>query len=252
MDRDPSWIDRGALRSLVKETAWRRVAPEPETRRADLPPEGVPRFLTEPPPARAPASVAPPAPPVPTTAPPIAAPPPEEQSPRQLEVLGGDRLRRASRPRRPTEIDPSAVTIKVPPPPPPGYVRMAVDPYVAAHQGSLEERIDRLLGWALESASMTSAFVADKDGLLLAARDTSASDEASATVFEQFLRQFEGFTGSRVDGHVLLTAGRRPLLVTWRHTPHGRYYLGLAGGTTPPLELVPPLGRALADALEAP
>lgn len=98
-------------------------------------------------------------------------------------------------------------------------------------------------------SGMEAAFVADRDGLLVAQHNSSDVDEAIATVFEGFLRQFEPFVEGRVDGHVALMAGDRRLFVTWHHSVHGRYYLGLAGQGDPPTDAVRELGQALRDAL---
>jgi hypothetical protein len=46
-------------------------------------------------------------------------------------------------------------------------------------------------------------------------------------------------------GHLLLDRAEGPLAVVWTHSPHGRMFVGLAGGTAPAADA---LGR-VADAL---
>jgi hypothetical protein len=139
-----------------------------------------------------------------------------------------------------------------PPPPMPA-------PFAPSASSSFEEALALLLTWAMDATAQSRAFVADRDGLLLAQTGYGAAPASSSVsrpgaeplagavcpAVELALSTMEGVEHALARGHVLLERADGPLTLVWANAPHGRLYLGLAGGRISPAE---PLAH-IADAL---
>jgi hypothetical protein len=130
-------------------------------------------------------------------------------------------------------------------PPPPSFGPRLY--YEAPPARALEDRLAHLLDWATDVSGADVAFVADREGLLLARRRATDVEEAVAAVLEGFLEQLGPFLGEAVEGHVTLRSHGRVFVVTWHETDVGRFFLGIVGAVAPPPSVVPELASALAS-----
>jgi|GEM_PF-2323264 len=226
MAHNLSWIDRDALRTLVAETAYRRVQVKED---AESPSS---TFVA--PPVETSSSV---------EAPAVATAPLGESKARKTASV-----RRASRPSLPDPVAVDAPATGVPSAPP---VRASmVEPFMPSGDGSLEARLELLMGWACKVTGLARAFVADAEGLLVASLDTGANavDEAAAIV-ELCAHRIPRDVGGADAGTVTMVAGERTHVVAWDLTRHGKTYIALSGTVAPTPEVLSTLSRALRDAL---
>lgn len=227
MAHSHSWIDPEALRSLVKETAYRRVglddgpvttapstsplidaAPIPRPRDRMRPPEPEPAL------ERAPASSRP--------------------------------LRSVRRATRPTLPNPDELGLPGSPPP----VRASMlDPFLAV-PGGLESRLEQLMVWACKVTGLARAYVADSEGLLVASLNAGANAvEHAAAAVELCSHSVPADVGGADAGSITMVASERTHVIAWQLTRHGRTYLSLSGTVQPTSEALSTLSRALRDAL---
>ncbi len=259
MAHNLSWIDPETLRTLVSETAYRRLEPTPTQAASPMttivvgpPPSPSPPWQAPPPfqapPLQGPASVAP-APPVPP-APSFRAPEPAPAPAPKVAAASGPRptgptgptgsVRRASRPTLP---DPD----RLPAPP----VRASMKkPFAPEPEATLDARLEQLMAWACQSTGLSRAFIADAEGLLVASRNTGANavDDA-ASIVELCARRVPRDVADAASGTVTMVAGERTHAVAWELTRHGKTYIALSGSVEPPPEVLATLGAGLREAL---
>lgn len=227
-----SWIDPETLRTLVSETAYRRVQAE---RPAPSPPVDVRRPESTPAPPRNPE--------------PDPSPPPvvrmSEPAPVVRSQTASRSVRRATRPSLP---DPDAQA--APPVPAPPVRASVYDPFRPPPGAALEECLEALMIWACRSTGLARAFIADADGLLVAAHNIGeqAVDDA-VFIVELCGRAVPREIAEADAGTVTMVAAERTHVVAWELTPHGKSYIALSGTAEPPPEAVANLSQALRDAL---
>ncbi len=230
MAHSHSWIDLDELRSLVKETAYRRVGGDDSPATA---PAGSPLVdaVGEVPPSARPNRM---------PSPQRAAEPAVQRTPAPSRPLGS--VRRATRPTLPNP------DLGLPGSPPP--VRASVvDPFLPI-PGSLESRLEQLMVWACKVTGLARAYVADSEGLLVASLNAGARavDDAAAAV-ELCSRSVPADVGGADAGSITMVASERTHVIAWDLTRHGRTYLSLSGTVEPTPEALSTLSRALRDAL---
>lgn len=226
MAHSHSWIDPDALRSLVKDTAYRRIGPD------DGPVTAAP--------ARSPLIDAAPAP-----RPRDRMRPPEPEPALQRTPAPPRPLRSVRRATRPTLPNPDELGPGSPPP-----VRSSMlEPFLPV-PGGLESRLEQLMVWACKLTGLARAYVADSEGLLVASLNagTNAVDDAAAAV-ELCSRSLPADVGGADAGSITMVASERTHVIAWHLTRHGRTYLSLSGTVEPTSEALSTLSRALRDAL---
>ncbi|MEQ9502356.1 MAG: hypothetical protein RIT81_36130 [Deltaproteobacteria bacterium] len=119
----------------------------------------------------------------------------------------------------------------------------------ATFEGDIEARLEALLDWSVRTMAMSSAFVTDDEGLVLAATSQSAIAPAVTTCVDAFLRQWSRYA-QRPRGCLLVRADGLAHVVAW--TEHGdrTYFLVVSGARHDDLTPADPLVAALASALE--
>jgi len=224
MAHNLSWIDPQTLRSLVAQTAYRRLEPEQAAPPSPARPVAVAPSTSDPPsvePARTEPA------PMPTVPP--------------LRTAGS--VRRATRPSLP---DPDA-SRSVPDAPP---VRASMlDPFAVA-PGALEARLEQLMVWACTVTGLARVFIADDEGLLVASLNAGANapDEA-ASVVELCTRGVPHDVGGSEAGSISMVGLERTHVVAWSTGSHGKTFIALSGTVEPSPEALSILCRALTDAL---
>lgn len=223
MAHSHSWIDPEALRSLVKDTAYRRLGAD----EAPVVEPGIsPLVDSAPPPPRRDR---------------MPRPEPTVQRPPAPSRPTGS-VRRATRPSLPNP------DLGLPGSPPP--VRASVvDPFLPT-PGRLESRLEQLMVWACKVTGLARAYVADSEGLLVASLNAGANavDDAAAAV-ELCSRSVPADVGGADAGSITMVASERTHVIAWDLTRHGRTYLSLSGTVQPTPEALSTLSRALRDAL---
>jgi len=231
MAHSHSWIDLDELRSLVKDTAYRRVGLK------DSP------------------AVAPPSSPLVETVSPsarrdrMAAPQPGAEPVLERAPAPSRPLRSVRRATRPTLPNPDPNPGSGLPGSPPPVRASVVDPFLPI-PGTLESRLEQLMVWACKVTGLARAYVADSEGLLVASFNAGANavDDAAAAV-ELCARSVPADVGGADAGSITMVASERTHVIAWDLTRHGRTYLSLSGTVEPTPEALSTLSRALRDAL---
>ncbi len=115
--------------------------------------------------------------------------------------------------------------------------------------GEIEARLEALLDWSVRTMAMSSAFVTDDEGLVLAATARNAIAPVVTTCVEAFLRQWSRFA-ARPRGCLVVRAEGLAHVVAWTVLGDRTYFLVVSGARHDDLGPADSVVAALASALE--
>jgi hypothetical protein len=129
----------------------------------------------------------------------------------------------------------------IPEPPPVGAVSMA---------GPIETRLDALMAWSVSTLKLSSAYVADDEGLLLASTSEVALPPVVTTCIDTLVRQWTRYA-ARPRGCLIVRADGLAHAVAWTNLGERTYFLVVSGAHHDDFAPVDPLVEGLASALES-